>query len=488
MYDKTKRPPILPLEVKPEMRIQVLNEKDLEKIQEAAFTILEERGVEFPSEKALKILAEGGARVDFKRKVAKFPADWLQSVLARAPRSFVMASRTDPELDLNLDGTKTYYGTDGVGVRTGDFTTRKERPSAKEDVAMMALISDYLPCVSFYWPIVSAQNVKSETIPLHELEASFSHTEKHIHIVSCVQEKAARHCVDMARIVAGDSAAARRRPPLSLVACTRSPLCQDLGAIEAALVFAEAGLPVGFMAMPQICLTAPATMAGALVMGHAEVLSAVCLIQLAQPGAPVYYALSAEMMNPFSGRALGGAMQKPLLNAGRVHIGHFNNLPVMAYYGSTSSKQIDWKAGKENAIDSLLLLLTGPELFPTLGLLDEYTLLYPEKILFDYEIFESLRIMTEGIDVSSETLAVDEIMDVGPGGHFFERASTIRNLKRLWKPGIVHEWSHARSDFRNPHEVALEKCKWILDNHRPRPLPEGVSEELRKVIQRAESE
>jgi trimethylamine--corrinoid protein Co-methyltransferase len=488
MQEKKARQKIRPLEIKPEMRIRVLNGNELKKIQQASLKILEETGIKFYSKKALDIFAEGGADVDFTNRIVRISPDLVNDSLAKAPRSFVMASMTGPELDLHLDGTKIYYGTDGVGVKTIDLLTREERFSNKNDVAMMALIADYLPCVSFYWPIVSAQDVLSSTIPLHELDASFNNTEKHVHIVSCVEERTAQYCVEMAKVVAGGTKAVRERPPLSLLVCTSSPLCQDAGAIEAALVFAEAGLPVGIMAMPAMGMTAPASIAGTLVVGNAEVLSAVCLIQMAFPGCPVYYSLSAEMMNPHTGKCLGGAFQKPLLNVGRVHLGHYNNLPVMAYYGSTSSQRIDWRAGKENAIDALLLCLSGPELFPALGLLDTYTLLYPEKILFDNEIFESLKIMTEGITVDEMALAVAEIMSIGPGGHFLTKDYTRENLRKIWHPGIVHQWSSQLKGFRDPQEAAIAKIKWILKNHVPEPLDEKLKEELKTIIRAAEAE
>jgi trimethylamine--corrinoid protein Co-methyltransferase len=488
MHEKKEIQKILPLEIKPEMRIRVLNESELENIQRASLTILEKTGIKFYSEKALRIFAEGGAQVDFANKVVRISPELVNSCLAKAPRSFVMASRTSADLDLLLDGTKIYYGTDGVGINTIDFQTRKERFSKKDDVAMMALISDYLPSVSFYWPLVSAQDVSPSTIPLHELDASFNNTEKHIHIVSCVNEKTAQYCVEMAKAVAGGTEAVRERPPLSLLVCTSSPLCQDAGAIESALVFAKVGLPVGIMAMPAMGMTCPASIAGTLVVGNAEVLSAVCLLQMAFPGCPVYYALSAEMMNPHTGKCLGGAFQKPLLNVGRVHLGHHNNLPVMAYYGSTASRKIDWRAGKENTIDALLLCLSGPELFPALGLLDTYTLLYPEKILFDNEIFESLRVITEGICVDEEAIGLDEIMGVGPGGHFLSRDYTRKNLREIWRPGIVHQWSSQLKDFRDPQEAAIAKIKWILKNHVPVPLDNKLKEELKAIIRAAEAE
>ncbi len=476
------------VEIKPEMRIKILADSDVERIQQASLSILEECGIRFPSKKALMIFADGGARVDFKSQIVKIPQEMLIKALAKAPRSFTMASRSHPELDLCLDGNKTYYGTDGTGIKTLDLESQEERPSTKADVATMALISDYLSSVSFYWPLVSAQDMPAASIPLHELEASFTHTEKHVHIISCVEEKSAKYAVEMAQVTAGGNDLLRERPPLSLLVCTASPLSQDPGSVEAALVFAGAGLPVGFMAMPSMCSTAPASMAGDLVVGTAEILSALCLLQLSYPGTPVYYSLLAEMLNPHTGKFLAASIQKPLLNAAAVQVGHSYNLPVMGYYGSTDCRQIDWRTAKENTIDALLVCLTGPELLPAMGLLETCTLLRPEKILFDDEIFRSIKYITEGIRIDSVTLALQEIISVGPGGHFLDTEYTLRNLRQLWKPGVLHQWSPQSRDFRDPQEAAVEKTKWIIQNHKPVPLDEEVHKELKRIIETAEQE
>ena len=79
--------------------------------------------------------------------------------------------------------------------------------------------------------------------------------------------------------------------------CTVSPLAQDAGSLEAGLVAAEAGLPVGYMTMASCASSAPATLAGALLVGNAEVVSALALMQLAAPGAPVYYAAAQTAMD-----------------------------------------------------------------------------------------------------------------------------------------------------------------------------------------------
>jgi trimethylamine--corrinoid protein Co-methyltransferase len=486
MSEKSGTVRIDPISVNPGMRISVLTDRDIETIHQATLTILEKTGVRFPSERALRAFADTGAEVDFNNHTVRIPPDLLMKTIAIAPRAFTMASRGDPGLDLLLDGTKTYVGTDGTGTTTVDFETRKRRASTKRDVAMMALISDYLPSISFYWPMVSAQDVPPPVRPLHELEASFTNTEKHIHIISCIEPKTARYGIEMATLIAGGSEPAKRRPPLSLLVCATSPLTQHEGSLDTALAFAEAGLPVLFCAMPIVGSTGPASMAGTMVMGNAEILSGLCLIQILYPRAPVCYVLFHDLLNPLTGECWTSGPQGSVFQAGSVELGHYYNLPVMSGYGGTDAHEPEtWQAGKDYAVDALFSFLTGPELMVPSGLLETATLLHPEKMLFDNETLNSVKAMTKGLRVDSETGAIDEIMDVGPGGHFLDRDFTCKNLRELWQPGIAHQWSPQRGDFRDPREAAVEKVKWILENHQPPPLDEKVKIELEKLLKTA---
>ena len=105
--------------------------------------------------------------------------------------------------------------------------------------------------------------------PLHEIDASFNNTVKHVQSETVIGETTARYAVEMAEVVAGDEATLRERPPLSLLICTIAPLAQDDGGMESALVFAKAGLPVGFMSMATGGSTAPATVPGIIAVAEA---------------------------------------------------------------------------------------------------------------------------------------------------------------------------------------------------------------------------
>jgi trimethylamine--corrinoid protein Co-methyltransferase len=164
----------------------------------------------------------------------------------------------------------------------------------------MARVAEYLPSVGFVWPMVSAQD-HGTTAPLHEMDALWNNSIKHAQSETIMGAAPARYAVEMATVLAGSKEALRKNPLFSLVVCTIAPLIQDTEGIEGAMVLAEAGVPVGFLAMPTLGTTAPATLAGALAMGDAEIISASVLMQLVAPGAPVFHSLMQAWADPSSG-------------------------------------------------------------------------------------------------------------------------------------------------------------------------------------------
>jgi trimethylamine:corrinoid methyltransferase-like protein len=203
----------------------VLSADELEAIQSATLHVLEQVGVCFPSRKALRIFAEHGAQVDVEGQIVHLPPDLVTEALSHAPRSFGLAGRAS-DADLFLDGTNSYFATDGTGTLTVDFETGGPRHSCKDDVAKMARVADHLSSIAFYWPMVSAQD-QGLLAPLHEIDASFSNTVKHVQTVTVMGERMARYAIRMAEVVAGDRDSLRARPPLSSLVCTIAPLAQD---------------------------------------------------------------------------------------------------------------------------------------------------------------------------------------------------------------------------------------------------------------------
>jgi trimethylamine--corrinoid protein Co-methyltransferase len=268
----------MPKEIKsisdPRLKLDILSQGEIERIHSTTLDILEKVGVRFPSKTALEIWESHGVQVDWASSIVKIPSDLLEEALKNAPPSYPLAAR-DNEQDLSLDGNHVYLGTDGCGVEVIDLNTRSRRRSTLQDVVDIARVADYTPEIGFHWVAVSAQNYPAESRGLHEILAIWENSTKHVQTESIYSEKEARAAVEMAVALSGGKESLRKRPVLSIMQCTTSPLAQDKGSLEAALIVAEAGIPVGFMTMASCITTGPATLAGTLAVGNAEVLSAV---------------------------------------------------------------------------------------------------------------------------------------------------------------------------------------------------------------------
>jgi trimethylamine--corrinoid protein Co-methyltransferase len=478
-----EHPPIEP--IKTDFRMNFLSNEQLDDLQEATLRILEEVGVQFPSDKAFKIFAEHGTEIDYETQVVKISREIVRKALSTVPRYFVMGAR-NATYDLQLQDGVTYFTTDGCGYETIDFFTGLRRPSTKADVGMMARICDYLSSIAFYWPMVSAQDYGA-TSPLHELDTTWKNSVKHIQSETLMGEIPCRYGIEMATVLMGSKEELRRRPPFSDLICTIAPLMQDKDGIEGALVLAEAGIPVGFLAMPTLGTTAPATFAGALGVGDAEVISAIVLMQLANPGAPVFHSIMHAWADPRTAAYVGYPLDGRVRYSA-VEMAHHWGIPAFAGAFGTDSNQVDsWQASSEVALDPFLVGLSGAEIVTGMGLRETYTLLYPEAIIFDDDLYHRARYSLMKMEVSPETTAVDVITKVGPGGHFLSQKHTRKHMRTAMVRSVTHHLDQ-EGKYRPAMEVAREKIAWILENHKPEPLETEKQAELTLILKAAAKE
>jgi trimethylamine--corrinoid protein Co-methyltransferase len=473
MFSET--PDIIPISSPHKM--EVLSPSELQTLQNGTLHLLSEVGVYFPSEKALRIFAEHGANVNWNTRIVRIQPDLVKKAMSTAPRSFVLGGREE-RFDLTLDGSASYLSTDGCGVHVIDLGTRQKRPSKKSDVAMMARVSDALPLISFFWPLVSAQD-HGKTAPLHECHAGLTNTLKHVRGGTTVHPKLAKSIVEMATVVAGSEEERRLRPPINANICTIAPLAHDTHGIETALIYAEAGIPTSFMAMPTMGSTAPASILGAIVVGDAEVISAMVLLQLAYPGAPVFHSIIPSLMNPRTGGYIGTI---PISPAAKVQLAHAWSVPSLGG-GSTASdaNDIGWESGTDGGFGSALIALCGGEVCGYLGMLGSSMILYPEQIILEHETCLHALEIFKSYEFNEEDMALDVIAKVGPRGHYLREKHTRRHIRDFrYSPFL---WAKDElGEPRMPRDVALEEFKKINDTHQPEPLPDYVLKELDQIL------
>jgi len=480
---------ILPIDTT-HLRLQALGPADVERIHRASLELIETVGVRFPSPRALDILEANGAAIDRERHIARIPGHVMEKALRRAPSEYALCARDDPALDLLLDGRHAYLAVDGTGIEVLDPYTGDRQVSTKQGVADAMRVADYMEEIALVWPPVSAQDCPQETRGLHELEAIWNNYAKHVQTETVLTAREMGAALEMAAAIAGGRDQLRRRPVLSVMQCTISPLAHDGGSLEAALLAAEAGLPVAFMTMASCGFSGPAALAGNLAVGNAEVISGLALLQMAFPGCPVYYAAAQTAMDARSGAYTGGGPEDYLFGAATNQLADFYHVPLSMGAFATGAKQPDWQAAFDNVFAGLMPVLSGAEILKGAGMLYGSRIFSYEQLLLDCEIYSAMRAVAGGIPVSDETLALDVIKAVGVGGNFIAHKHTRQHIADLWQPRFIDRrpYSAWEADHQGAREWANQKARWILENHQPAPLDGRLSAELSRIIATTEQE
>lgn len=476
--------------IAPRLHWDVLSSSDLERIHEATLDILENVGIRFPSAKALDILERNGCTVDRPREVARLPRKVVMEAVGRVPEQYLLAGR-DPDCDMIIDRAHCYLSNDGSGVSVYDHHTGEKRPSTKADAATSARFVDALPNVSYYWgPVVTSQDVPPASKALHDSEAVLTNTSKHYQAVTTVGERAARLLVEMAAAIVGGTAELRRRPIISFMQCAVDPLGHDGPNLEANLVAAEHGLASGFMPMPLMAGTGPATLAGNLVVQNAEALSGVVLLELAFPGCPAFFSGAPSAMDLKTGSYTAGP-EDYLLAAGATQLAHFYGVPMAMGTMATSAKEPDWQAAVDDSLSTFASVMTCADMMNGCGLLNGSKILSYPHLIMESEIYGIVQKVAGGVVVDDDTLAVDLIGKVGPNGTYLSEKHTRRHMKDIWRPTV---WD------RTPYDVwlsggkkgALDAATAIADdllaNYRSAPLADDVIAELASIVARADAE
>jgi len=465
-----------------EPTLRPLSPDGLARMHAASLRILGETGVAVGSSSVRDRMAAAGANVDGDR--VRLPAGLVEAAIADAPHSYTLAAR-DAAWDLPLDGAHGYLSVDGSAAEILDLETGIRRPSTEADLAQVTRLADALPEIAFLWQGVEAGDRPVPVRPLHELRTQLANSGKHVQLMTAVTPLAARGAVELARAVAGGADALRARPILSSFQVSLSPLSFEGDALEAALVYAEAGVPAGFVVMAIGCATAPATPAGVLAQTNAEVLAGMTILETLSPCAPTFYGACSTTMDLRTGLVACGGPEDLLYQAAFAQLARHYRVPSSVGTFAPGAKSGDWQAGLENGLSGLVSLLAGADMLSGAGLLYAARVFALEEMVLDSEIFGLLRHLAAGILVDDETLAVEAIAEVGPAGNFLAEDHTLAHMRGLWQPRLFDRgtWEDWEAGGRpTPRDRARVRARSLLATHEPPPLPDGVGDELDRIV------
>ena len=470
------------------VQFSVLSNDQCAEIFNGALEILERTGAKVNSRKALAVLRKAGCKVEGEH--VRIPSFLIKKALNSAPSRVVLCDRNGNR-KLFLEGCNSYYGPGPTNPYFYDIETGERRKVLKKDVFNVAKVCDALPNIDFVMSLAGISDCHPDLADVHEIHAMLQNTSKTIVGWSTGLETL-KIIIEMCVAVAGDLNELQKNPFLALYAGDPiTPLIHPEDALDKLMYMAELGLPVLYPPGLQMGGNAPITIAGTLALGVADNLVGLLLTQLINEGTPFIGGCIPGNFDMLTTSCIYCAPEGILAHAGAAEMFRYLGIPMWSTAGATDSKILDEQSAIESAIMCYTTALAGANLVHDVGFIESGMAASLEQVVMGDEIIGMVRKIIGGIEVNKDTLALDVIDEVGPGGHFLGTEHTFKNFKKeTWFPTLLdrQRYSQWEKDGKKTMGQRIkEKARGILINHVPEPLTENIIQQLDQLVNKAET-
>ena len=233
------------------------------------------------------------------------------------------------------------------------------------------------------------------------------------------------------------------------------------------------------------------TLAGTLVVQHAELLAGLTYAQILRAGSEICFGSFSGPADMTSGKLRTGSPEESLIGIATQQLCDYCHICYgYGTAGLTVSSLPDAQAGYEKGISLAMQMLGGVEVIHDgiSGLLGSAMIMNMEQLYIDHEYARMIARLLERIEVSDETMALDVIRKVGPGGSFLTTEHTLDHFRRELFFFEALDARHDTGSLHDARETAAERVRQILLTHRARSLAPGVDREIQNILENLPSD
>ena len=467
-----------------------LSEETLDRFHLLALEILEKTGIHAPEAETLATMEEAGFDVSHDQQWVRYPPALVEEYLAHIPNRYLIAGR-EPEDDLELSMDSLFVRPQSGCPNVMDIDTGICRPALMGDVVAMAKLNDMLPDIHLAGALIYPWDVPVQDRDVAILAIMFKTTRKHVYIQPYELDGAAR-MLEMAEVLRGGSKEATRRPPVTLITGPTSPLTIAPNELAIVRLAAKKRMPLMFGATPMCGATGPVTLAGQVVLHHAENLAGLVLAQVYEPGAPVSYTIRPSSMDMRTANPVWGAVEWGMATAAMLQLARRCDFITDAVGLPTDSKALDEQAGLEKGFNAAFAALFGANIVAGAGFIETIMTGSFEQLVIDDDISGMMLRARRGIEIDYDRLASQLIQHIGPGGNYLTDPHTLRYMRtETFIPAVLnrqnrHNWTQAGG--QDAVQSARQRAKDLIAAHDIPPLAEDVSKELDRIAHRTLSD
>jgi trimethylamine--corrinoid protein Co-methyltransferase len=479
-------------EVNATPKFQVLSEEEIEAIYYAALRVLYETGVRVYDKEGVEVAYSGGAIVEDTTEdssLVKMPPWMVDKARATLPRKVVVVG-PDRKYRMELYKNQIYFGAGSDTPFTIDPYTGKRRRATYQDVKNFARLAEALPNIDFHMSLGIVQDTAVGTYDRWQYLAMLEGTNKPINITA-VDLDGVRDQLEMAHIRLGGEEEWKKGPCFSLYIEPVSPLSHSQEVVQKLLFAADHDIPFVYTPCPLAGATAPTTLAGTAVQALTESLFGIVLSQLRKPGASLIIGGLMSNMDMLTTVYCYGSPEMALLSAAYTDITKWLGVPEYETAGCSDVKVFDEQAAMEAAINIATAALIGGNMIHDVGYIEQGLTSSMELMVASDEIIDMVKRILRGIPVTDETMALDVMDTVGPGGHYLEHDHTYDRFKtEIWRPKLLdrQNWDNWSATGSKRHgERVHDRVIELLETETEPLFDEAMYKELRRICELADA-
>jgi trimethylamine--corrinoid protein Co-methyltransferase len=465
--------------------IEAVSEDQLEAIHQASLQILEEMGIDFLDADARLLLKEKGADVTAGSERVRFDRGMIAEYVAMAPSEFTLNAR-NPEHNLVFGKDYINFGSVASAPNVSDLD-RGRRPGNFQDYSDLLRLAQSLNVVQFLggYPVEPA-DVPPSTRHLDAHYAAITLTDKIWHPYSLGRFRI-EDAVEMMAIARGiDKEQLAREPSLFSIVNSNSPLRLDIPMLQGLTAMAKAGQPVVLTPFTLSGAMAPATIVGALAQQNAEALAGIAFIQMVNPGVPCVYGGFTSNVDMKTGAPAFGTPEytRAALVGGQLARKH--GLPYRSS-NACAANAVDAQAAYESEMSLWGAIMGHANLIlHAAGWMEGGLVASFEKMMIDAEMLQHMGEFMQPLIVNDDTLGLDALREVGPGGHFFGCAHTLARYETAFYAPMLSDWRNFESwrlaGGQDTAQRANTMWKQLLTDYTQPPLDPAIDEELKAFV------
>jgi trimethylamine---corrinoid protein Co-methyltransferase len=465
-------------------KLRLLSNDQIKLIHEKALHVLEQTGVKFESEKALNILKDHGAAVDFEKKIAKISPQMVDDAIKSSPGALKLYTR-EGDLAADLSGSNIHFDPASSLIKFMESDGKTVRQTESKDLVRISRVNDALENVHLQSTSVVCYDVPKLIGDSYRLYLCLKNSPKAV-ITGAFTVPGVIHMRDMLAAAVGGLDELREKPRAVFDICPSPPLKWTHISAENIIDCAQNGLPLELISLPMPGAATPVTLGGSLVIHTVETLSGVVLAQCINAGTPVVYGGAPVQFDMRFGTTPFSAVEATMISAAYAQMGKYFGFPTHTYAALSDSKIVDMQAGIETGISGVIAQLAGINMISGVGALDFVNTFSIEKLIIDHEVCGTVLRLHRGIDCSAESLAIDLIDQLGPGGNYLEADHTLKWFKKepFMPSPVIDRRDRGGWEAEGKKDIfqrARERVQEIEENHVPIPLDSDREKRLDQV-------